>query len=135
MKPTNKQIEFAERIGIDIKNDSIYVARIRINEYIDREIWELTEARKLSNKQIELAARYGIDISNETYAVGNAIIDEIMEKLNNESILLQDLKCGDRVCFRDNRKMECVISSIKSGIVYFKGGNGSKAYARNIIRI
>ena len=131
---TKKQKEFAHLIGIDTNDDNENVLYARIIDFIDQNIFNKINTKKLSEKQIAFALKHGIDITNENYSVGNVIIDQIMEKLDMESINRQDLKVGDKVYMRDHLNNEYVISSIKEGIVYFKGGNGAKAHARNIVK-
>ena len=132
----NQQIAFCRKLGIDVSGDTISLATAKIYDIIRREFF----GEKLgspSEKQIELAKKFGYDISHCTQREGNAIIDDLMSELNYESIEEQKLKPGVEVINRwDDLKRIYIISSIREdGIVFFKGGNGKKAWARNLERI
>jgi hypothetical protein len=87
-------------------------------------------------KQVELAAKFQRDISGATRRVGNAIIDDLMTDLNLEAIGREKLAPGVAVINKyDSLKRKYVISSITAdGTVYFRGGNGAKAWARSLVR-
>jgi hypothetical protein len=87
-------------------------------------------------KQIELAAKFGHDISMATRRVGNAVIDDLMRQLNREAISEQKLEAGVAVINKhDQLRSKLIISSIADdGTVYFRGGNGGRAWARSLIR-
>jgi hypothetical protein len=87
-------------------------------------------------KQIELAAKFQRDISRATRRVGQAIIDGLMTDLNHIVIQGQRLEPGVVVINKhDALRKKLVISSITTdGLVYFRGGNGAKAWARSLIR-
>jgi len=132
----NYQVLFGKKLGLDLKGCSLGVSLAKIDDLLDQEFWSKKELGKPSQKQINLAAEFGFDISNETKRVGSAIIDDIMEQLNLESIESQNLKPGDKVRNKwDPIGQIWVISSIKNdGLVFFKGGNGKKAWSRNLIK-
>ena len=133
---SEKQVSFGRKIGLELNNCTIGVAVAKIENQIDQNFWgrELGEPTK---KQIELAAKFGYDISGETRGVGSAVIDDIMEQLNLEAIERQNLLPGDIVKnIWDSLHREYVISSIREdGLIFFKGGNGKRAWARNLIKV
>lgn len=135
-KVSDKQVLFGKRLGLDLRKCTISVAAAKIQDMIDRDFWD-RDLGKPTQKQIELAKKFGYDISGETRSVGSAVIGDIMEQLNFESIQEQDLKPGDRVLNKwDSVRRHYQISSIKEdGLVFFKGGNGRKAWARNLIKV
>ena len=87
-------------------------------------------------KQIELAAKFQRNISDTSRRVGNAIINDLMTELNHDAIGREGLAPGVVVINKhDILKIKHVISSIADdGTVYFRGGNGAKAWARSLIR-
>ncbi len=130
------QIEFCKKLGLDVKHDTISVAIAKIEDCIQQLFWGNSDIGSPSEKQKQLALQFGIDISSTSNRVWNAIIDDIMNQLNVNSIKSQNLHSGVNVIKRnDHFKTIYVISSIKDGTVYFKGGNGQKAWARNLIRL
>jgi len=136
-KVNEQQISFANRLGLDISGCTIREAFAKIQDILDIYFWSNSDLGHPSNKQIELAAKFGFDISDKTLRIANAIIDDIMEQLNLESIENQSLKPGDTVHnIWDKFHQGWIISSIhESGLVFFKGGNGKKAWARNLVKI
>lgn len=132
-----RQVEFGHKLGLDLAECTISVALAKLQDRIDIEFWDKKELGRPSEKQIHLAAEFGYDISNTTARVGSAIVDDILEQLNSESICAQGLKPGDRVRNKwDSLERTWVISSIQEdGTVYFKGGNGQRAWARNLVKV
>jgi hypothetical protein len=96
----------------------------------------LTDLGKPTEKQIELAAKFGYDISALTKREGNAVIDDLMSQLNYEAIESESLAPSVVVTnVHDSIPQTYVISSIApDGTVYFRGGNGRKAWARSLRR-
>jgi|LakMenEpi03Aug12_release.lakeMendotaPanAssembly.Ray.scaffolds.fasta_scaffold902736_1 hypothetical protein len=136
-KLSKKQVQFCHSVGIDIKNSSPSIAYAKLLDWLDTNFWGKTELGNPTNKQIELAEKFGYDINESTLREGHATLDEIMSKLNLDSIQNQLLKPGTEVKHkRDKFGRTYKISSIKEdGLVYFKGGQGAKAWARNLIKI
>ncbi|MBA1447042.1 MAG: hypothetical protein FE835_19580 [Gammaproteobacteria bacterium] len=134
-KVTKAQIKFCKNVGLDVSSDTERVAIARLHETIQREFWENTDLGRPTENQVELASKFGIDISNMSRIVGNAIIDDIMSELNKEAIIEQSLKPGSRVrkTYDENGKIYIISSIKRDGTVYFKGGNGQKAWARNLV--
>lgn len=133
---TFEQIEFGKLIGLDLAGLSVGVAAARIQDEISKRFWGETELGSPSEKQIELARKFGFDIVEQGRRVGSAIIDDIMYHLNMEAIQSEKLVPGVKVRRRGEHKEEDVISSIREdGTVFFKGGNGKKAWSRNLERV
>lgn len=135
-KVSQRQVAFGIRLGLDFADCTVGVAVAKIADLVDQGFW-FCDLGKPTDKQVELASKFGYDISGETRRVGSAIIDDLMVQLNLESIDEQHLMPGDTVINkRDSFHQHYVISSIQeSGLVFFKGGNGKKAWARNLIKV
>lgn len=133
---TEAQIQFGRRIGLELAGKSLGVARAMIEDAIDCQFYGRNDLGEPTPKQIELARKLGRNISTVSRRVGDAIIDDIMTQLNHEAIESQRLAPGVVVTNKhDLLGRKIVISSIKEdGTVYFRGGNGSKAWARSLIR-
>ncbi|MBC5796559.1 MAG: hypothetical protein VKL60_22345 [Sphaerospermopsis sp.] len=128
----DKEVEFAKYLGIDIKNYPKGVAYIVIQNYIDL-VFDNFDDRFPTEKQINFLSQFGIDVSYEKRFVVDAVIESTMTILNLNTIETENLKHGSKVFHINNPEKILIISSIsEDGIVYFKGGNGQKAYARNL---
>lgn len=133
---SDQQIAFCRKLGMDLTGETESLAAAKIYDMIRAEFFN-EDLGNPSEKQIELAKTFGFDITKCSRREGNAIIDDIMNELNYESIEEQQLAPGMEVINRwDALKTVYTISSIREdGIVFFKGGNGKKAWARNLIKI
>ncbi|MBU1285944.1 MAG: hypothetical protein KJ989_19470 [Gammaproteobacteria bacterium] len=132
----DSQIAFGERLGLNLKGKSVGVARAEIDDAIAIEFHGAHDFDSPSAKQCALAKKFGFDISNSTKSVGFAVIDDIMHHLNMEAIEKHQLAPGVTVHNIHQHEKNYVISSISSdGTVYFKGGNGKRAWARNLERL
>lgn len=131
------QILFGVQLGLDFTGCSPNVALAMIEDCIDTRFNAVSDLGVPSEKQIALASKFGRDISVLSKRVGSAVIEDIMQKLNEEAISQQSLSPGDSVYNKhDATRRTYVISSIKEdGTVYFRGGNGAKAWARSLVRI
>jgi hypothetical protein len=136
LKVSPTQIAFGRRLGLELAGCTVSVARAKIEDLVDHGFNDADLSRP-TEKQVALARKFGYDISGETRRVGDAILDDIMEQLNHDSIVAQKLEAGVAVTrVRDTTRRKHIISSIyPDGTVYFKGGNGQKAWARNVHRI
>lgn len=130
------QIAFARLLGLDVRDCSIGVARAMIEDVVSTQFRGKADLGCPSPKQCALAVKFGLDIAKMSRAVGSAVIDDIMFQLNREAIELHRLAPGVRVRRKgDILGLTSVISSItEEGTVYFKGGNGKKAWARSLER-
>lgn len=108
-----------------------------VQDYLLVHFWGMPKPGNPTPKQCEFAREFGFTIDTETFAVGSAVVGDIMDHLNQEAIEQQNLIPGTMVRFRRNpEKGEFVISSVTpDGTVYFKGGNGKKAWARSLERV
>jgi hypothetical protein len=133
---TETQIQFGRRIGLDLAGKTVGVARAMIEDAIYCQFYGRNDLGAPTLKQIELARKFGHDISTVSRRVGDAIIDDIMTQLNIEAIASQRLAPDVVVTNKhDQLGRKFVISSItEDGTVYFRGGNGAKAWARSLIR-
>jgi hypothetical protein len=131
------QIAFGKKLGLDLIGKTVGEAHAMILDVIDREFSCLPNTNRPTPKQIELAAKFGRDISGISRRVGDAIINDLMTNLNHEAIEREQLAPGVVVTNKhDLLQREFVVSSIApDGTVYFKGGNGAKAWARSLNRV
>lgn len=127
------QIAFGLRIGLDLKGRSVRVASALIEELIDVSFHGKTLPPS-TNKQCDLGMRFGFNLRGMSVQVAGAVIGDIMEQLDRETIRSENLEPGIVVTnIYDKRNVQYVISSIQPDLmVYFKGGNGKKAYARSL---
>lgn len=135
-KVNAKQAAFGTKLGLDLGSCTVTVAAARLADTIAKHFWGRDLAAP-TPKQIELAAKFGYDISSVSRGEGEAVIDDLMTQLNFETIESEALGPGVTVInIHDKLALESVISSIqKDGTVYFRGGNGRKAWARSLRRV
>ncbi len=128
-----QQVDFGHRVGLELRGETLGVAVARIEDVIDRDFWG-RDLGMPSPKQVALATKFGFDIGSSSRRVGAAVIDNILTQLNLESVESQHLGPGDIVSHVGHpERGEMAISSIqKDGLVFFKGGNGQRAWARNL---
>lgn len=134
-KASSEQVDFCKKLGIDVKGNTVGMAAAKLEELIQKCFWGIEQMETPTEKQIDLAKKFGIDISHMSRIVGNAVIDNIMAQLNYNAIKEQKLIPGLPVKKRnDPLNREFIISTIgPNGTVYFKGGNGQRAWARSLI--
>jgi hypothetical protein len=131
-----RQIAFGARLGLDLAGCTLSAAGARIEDCIRSEFYGEKPLRA-TEKQAALAAKFGYDITASTRRVAHAVIADIMEQLDRETIIAEGLAPGIAVTnIHDRCSRHYVISSIQPDLlVYFKGGNGKKAYARSLKRV
>ena len=129
------QTAFGARLGLDLAGCTLRVAAARIEDCVRSE-FHGEKPLQATEKQAALAAKFGYDIMASTRRIAHAVIADIMEQLDRETIIAEGLAPGISVTnIHDNHPMHYVISSIQPDLlVYFKGGNGKKAYARSLKR-
>ena len=134
---TEAQIAFGTRLGLDLRDKSVGVAYAMIEDAVHQSFLGKNDLGAPTSKQIELAAKFGIDITHATRSVGDAVITDIMFELNQKAIADQKLTSGTKVVNKhDILNIVRTVSSIaEDGTVYFKGGNGARAWARSLIRV
>ena len=134
---TEAQIAFGTRLGLDLNNKSVGVAYAMIEDAVQQGFFGQNDFGAPTAKQIELAAKFGIDITHATRSVSDAVITDIMFELNQKAITEQKLTAGTKVTNKyDILDTIRTISSIaEDGTVYFKGGNGARAWARSLVRV
>jgi hypothetical protein len=134
---SSDQVTLGRRLGIDFSGKTVSVAWAMIEDVIQKEFWGNTTLGSPTQKQIELAFKFGYDISTLSKRVGTAIIGDIMRQLNLEAIAEQKLEPGMVVTNKyDVLATRMVISSIaEDGTVFFRGGNGRHAWARNLCKV
>ena len=132
-----QQVEVGRKLGLDLTEKTVRVASAMIGDYLMVNFWGATEQTSPSDRQCELAEEFGYDIRSMSRSVGSAVIDDIMDHLNKEAIDVEGLAPGVEVRFRnrDDGRVRIVSSVSPDGTVFFKGGNGQKAWARSLQRV
>jgi hypothetical protein len=135
-KANENQIKFGQKLGLDLSGLSVGVAKAMIDDQIDI-YFNNNEIKSLTSKQIEYAHDLGFDISKMTKRQGEAFLEDILLQKNFENIQKEKLEPGVRVkrVYDNLNKIEVISSISKNGTVYFKGGDGQRAWARNLRRI
>ena len=133
---TEAQIQFGRRIGLDLAGKTVGVARAMIEDAVDRQFYGRNDLSEPTPKQIALARKFRHDISTASRRVGDAVINDVMTQLNHDASSSQRLARDVVVTNKhDPCRRKFVISSVTDdGTVYFRGGNGAKAWARSLIR-
>jgi hypothetical protein len=136
-KVNRDQIAFGKRLALDLEGCTVTVGAARIEDAIQVAFYGVRDLGTPTLKQIQLAAKFGFDISGLSRSEGNAVIDDLMKQLNLESIETERLAPGVLVKnVHDRSDRHYVISSIHAdGTVYFRGGNGGRAWARSLRRV
>lgn len=140
-KPTQEQIEIARLFDLDSSNDIPEIVFIKIVNSIKNVFNLPVDSRPATRKQIAFAELFHVDVSNYTVEMASMVLRMITEREDQESINSQSLKPGDsiRIQYKKHEYSSdgiiYTISSIKRGLVYFKGGNGKRAFARNVRKV
>jgi RNase H-fold protein (predicted Holliday junction resolvase) len=135
-KANQEQILFGKKLGLDLTGCSIGVAFAKIEDVIDLEFYKI-ELKTLTEKQINFGRNLGFDISKMSKRQGEAFLDDILYQMNCEVIKNEQFKPGVEVknIFDKYNDIEIISSISKDGTVYFKGGNGKRAWARNLRKV
>jgi len=131
-----RQVEFAKKIGIDIDGYPKIFAYLLIESFVNF-TFDKMDNRNPTDKQINFVAGFGVNVSHEYRVIVDALIETLMLVLNLEAIEREQLKPGVQVInIYDSYRNTLIISSIsEDGTVYFRGGNGRRAWARSLKRI
>jgi hypothetical protein len=134
---TKQQAEFCAKLGLSVSGDTVGLALAKLHDMVALHFYEEYDLGRPTDKQIDLAAQFHIDISTRTRREGKAIISDLMIELNMASIEEQSLAPGVPVVNKwDEHNRTEIISSIQDdGLVFLKGGNGKRAWARSLKRI
>jgi len=134
-KVSSKQVDFGKKIGVDLRDMTLDLASAKIEDWLSVEFYGQSELGHATARQTELAEKFGYDLATSTRREAAAIISDIMTQLNLESVHKQNLKRGVKVTnIWDPVAMRLVISSITGdGLCFFMGGNGKRAWARNLV--
>jgi hypothetical protein len=119
-----------------VSGETLGVVVAKIYDLIDKEIFNMKVFGKPTEKQIQLANEFGYDISLCTRREGEAIISNIMTELNLEAIEAEELAPGVEVINKWDplQKIEVISSIQDDGLVFMRGGNGKRAWARSLKR-
>lgn len=143
-KPTTDQIRVAALFDLIIDDDLPEVGCQKIIDKVNEVFGYPVDLRPATKKQIDFAHKFDVDVSGYTQNLAGIVLTRITQKEDQESIARQNLGHGDivRIRFKNDEynkngldQIEYTISSIKNGMVYFKGGNGKKTSARNVRKI
>jgi hypothetical protein len=141
-RPSPDQCRIAEMFGLSIENDIPEVGYQRILDKLAILFGRPVDDAPVTQAQIDYALMYGFDISHETKRIASVFLGALASELDDQSIERQNLQPDDTVVLKslkpdvqycDHREFK--ISSIINGMVYFKGGNGQRAAARNVVKI
>ncbi len=133
---TADQVAFGNKLGLDLEGCTISVAAARIRLAVKKGFCGSSDDRRPTQKQIEFASRYGYDIRELEREVADAVVDDLMTELNLQAVDSEGLAPGVQVFNVHDPKRAEVVSSIRAdGTVYLKGGQGRKAWARNLRRM
>jgi hypothetical protein len=134
---SNEQIAFGRRLGLNLEGKSVSEALALIHDTIDRDFLKILDLGEATPKQVEFASKFQRNLSDTSRRVADAVVGDLMTELNYAAIQRERLAPGVTVRNRhDMLERKFIISSIQSdGTVYFKGGNGARAWARSLIRI
>ncbi|MGH6925483.1 MAG: hypothetical protein ACRED5_17285 [Propylenella sp.] len=134
---SDEQITFGRRLGLALEGMSVSEAMAMIHEAIDRDFLGLSDLGEATRKQLEFAAKFQRDLSHVSRRVADAVVEDLMTELNLAAIQREQLAPGVRVRNKHEiAQRKLVISSIQpDGTVYFKGGNGARAWARSLVRV
>ena len=135
-KVSDDQVDFGANLSLDLRGCTLSVATARIEDAVDVGFRGASNLGNPTPKQIALAAKFGYEIANLSRREGYAVIDDLMYELNHEAIEAEELASGATVVkIYDTIGRTFVISSIHpDGTVYFRGGNGQRAWARSLRR-
>lgn len=136
-RTSDDQARFGEKLGLDLRGCTLSVAAARIRDAVDTGFHGVLDLGNPTPKQIAFAAKFGYDIAGLSRREGDAVVDDLMSELNHEAVEVEDLAPGVTVVnIHDSIGRTFVISSIHpDGTVYFRGGNGRKAWARSLRRV
>jgi hypothetical protein len=136
-RATPKQREIADKLGITVSGDTFAVAAARILDVVGRAVGDECRYDTPTDKQVRFAGQLGIDISHDSFRVGSAKLDDELALLDMRQIAVQELGPGVKVRLKSRPGLPSrVISSIQNGrLVFFRGGGGAKAWARNCVRV
>ena len=131
------QVKFGSNLGLDLRGFTVSVAAAKIRVAIREGFWGDTVSHCPTSKQIAFAKRHGFDIQGLDREIADAIVDDLMTELNMENIESECLAPGVQVInIHDSLGRVEMISSIsEEGTVYLKGGQGKKAWARNLRQV
>lgn len=140
-RPSSDQCRIAKMFGLSIENDIPEVGYQRILDTLAILFGRPVDDTPVTQAQVDFALLYGFDISHETKRIASVFLRALASELDDQSIERQDLQPGDTVVLKFIKPdiqycthREFRISSIKDGTVYFKGGNGQRAAARNVVK-
>ncbi len=134
---TDKQIAFGRRLGLELDGKSVSEALAMIHDAIDRDFLDQSKLGEATPKQVQFAAKFQRDLSQVSRRIADAVVGDLMTELNLAAIQRERLATGVTVKNKhDVVQRKLVISSIQpGGTVYFKGGNGARAWARSLVRV
>jgi hypothetical protein len=138
MKPTNKQIELSNFLGLDIDaNDTYRTVAARIYDSISEAIDE-KPCVPATEGQIELAEKLGVEFRNDTSRTLYAKNADKLESIRLQALEELNIRRGSVVQVIDGIGIvrERVVSTVKdNGRIYFKGANCPVAWSNEIVKV
>lgn len=131
----SEQVSFCSLLGLNVKGFPERVAFALAYAELNS-AFGAVDARPVTEKQLNFSKSRGVDLSGTSRPIADAVVDALFMVLNLEAIAREKLEPGLAVVnVHDRLKSVEVISTVDSeGIVYFKGGNGKRAWARSFKR-
>lgn len=129
-----RQINFGKTFGLNFTNCTTTLAFAKLMDFVDINFNNIQKLGSPTTKQTNFALKNGIDISQMSHREGNAVVDDIMTELNLRTIEKYSLCSGANVIniFKSSNIIYTISSIKDDGMCYFRGGNGKKAWARNL---
>jgi hypothetical protein len=134
---SKEQIAFGRRLGLSVEGKSISEAVAMIHDAIDKDFLGNSDLGCATDKQVEFARKFQRNPTHVSRRVADAVVGDLMCELNVAAIQRERLAPGVAVKNKHNIvEQKLIISSIQpDGTVYFKGGNGARAWARSLERL
>ena len=136
MDVSESDIKFALNIDVDIRGLSKKVAVAAIEDKV-RHLILNQPIDTPSERQIDLAHKLGVDLGHCSKNMASVKISDKLDKNNRDSVERQKLKPGDKVrkIYGDMGHTYTISSIQPNGVVWFKGGQGSKSWASNVEKL
>jgi hypothetical protein len=128
-KPSSYQKLIANKLDIDISNDTLNIAGAKIYDVVQSAINRDIKISSATNQQINFGKKLGLDLIDDSMRVASAKINDELKARNIKAMAIEKMKLkpGDKVKKKEKEKIvitEHTVSSIgKNYKVYFKGGN------------
>ena len=139
---TSEQLKLAKALGITVSSDTGRVAAAKIMDSIGEAVME-GAAIASTERQRKFGLVLELELSKVSLRVASAKIQDELDSRNEEAVKRLKLEPDmpimiERVSEEDGKEARwfepAVVSSVKNGLVYLRGGNGRCAAARRVRR-